>query len=229
MADREPDPARRKAMLTFMIVGAGFAGAELDGALNDLVRGALFSYPNLTPTDVNVVVVHPHDHILPELSRALGDYALQRMTARGVTFKLKTHLVNAQGGVVRLQPQEDIRTETLIWAAGSRPHPLVQTLSAGHDSRGALLVDQSLAVSGLADIWALGDCARVTDGKTRQLCPPTAQFALREAKTVARNIHASIHHRTLESFHFEALGLLCVVGYQTACAEIKGWRFSGVL
>jgi NADH dehydrogenase len=229
LADREPDPARRKAMLTFVIVGAGFAGAELAGALNDLVRGALLSYPNLTPADVQVIVVHAHDHILPELSPSLGDYALQRMTARGVTFKLKTRLINAQGGVVRLQPQEEIRAETLIWAAGSRPHPLVQTLPAAHDPRGAILVDHCLAVPGLAGIWALGDCARVTDGKTGNPCPPTAQFALREAKTVAQNIHASIHQRPLKPFHFDALGLLCVVGYQTACAEIKGWRFSGFL
>jgi NADH dehydrogenase len=151
------------------------------------------------------------------------------MIARGVTFKLNTRLVNAQEGVVRLQPQEDIRTETLIWAAGSRPHPLVQTLSAAHDPHGAILVDHTLAVPGPAGIWALGDCARVTDGKTGKPCPPTAQFALREAKTLAHNIHASIHHRPLKPFHFEALGLLCVVGYQTACAEMKGWRFSGFL
>src|SRR5258708_632357 len=185
LADREPDPARRKAMLTFMIVGAGFAGAELAGALNDLVRGALFSYPNLTPADVNVVVVHAHDHILPELSRSLGDYALQRMTARGVTFKLKTRLVNAQSGGVRLQSQEEIRTETLIWAAGSSPHPLVQTLAAAHDPRGALLVDPCLSVPGLAGIWALGACARVLGGKTGKPCPPTRQFGLRESQTVA--------------------------------------------
>ncbi|HEX4203254.1 MAG TPA: NAD(P)/FAD-dependent oxidoreductase [Ktedonobacteraceae bacterium] len=229
LADREPDPAQRKAMLTFVIVGAGFAGVELAGALNDLVRGALFSYPNLTPADVQVMVVHAHDHILPELSPSLGDYALQRMMARGVTFKLKTRLLDAQEGVVRLQPQEEIRAETLIWAAGSRPHPLVQTLSAAHDPRGALLVDHCLAVPGLTGIWALGDCARVTDGKTGKPCPPTAQFALREAKTLAHNIHAGVHQRPLKPFHFEALGLLCVVGYQTACAEIKGWRFSGFL
>ncbi len=228
LADWESNPAQRKAMLTFVIAGAGFAGAELAGALNDFVRGALFTYPNLTPADVTVMVVHSHDHILPELSRSLGEYALQRMIARGVTFKLNTHLINAQSGVVRLQPQEDIRAETLIWTAGSS-HPLIQTLPTAHDPRGAILVDHSLAVPGLAGIWALGDCAHVTDGKTGKPCPPTAQFALREAKTLAYNIHASMLHRPLKPFHFEALGLLCVVGYQTACAEIKGWRFSGFL
>ncbi len=229
LADREPDPAQRRAMLTFVVAGAGFAGVELAGALNDFVRGALFYYPNLAPDDVQVIVVHSRDHILPELSRSLAQYALERMTARGVTFKLNTRLVEAQEGVVRLRPQEEIRTETLIWTAGVKPHPLVQMLAAAHDPRGALLVDQHLAIPGLAGIWALGDCALVTDAKTGKPCPPTAQFALREADTLAQNIHASIHHRPLTPFHFDTLGLLCVVGYQTACAELKGVRFSGFL
>jgi NADH dehydrogenase len=227
LADREPDPAQRRAMLTFVVAGAGFAGAELAGALNDFVRGALFSYPNLAPDDVQVIVVHSRDYILPELSRSLAQYALERMTVRGVTFKLNTRLVEAQEGVVRLRPQEEIRAETLIWTAGVKPHPLVQTLAAAHDPRGAILVDQHLAISGLAGVWALGDCALVTDAKTGKPCPPTAQFAQREAETLAHNLHASIHHRPLQPFHFDALGLLCVVGYQTACAEIKGVRFSG--
>jgi NADH dehydrogenase len=229
LAEREPDPAQRQAMLTFVIAGAGFAGAELAGALNDFVRGALVSYPNLAPDDVHVVVIHSRDHILPEMSPSLAHYALERMTARGVTFKLNTRLVEAQEGVVRLRPQEEIRTETLIWTAGVKPHPLVQALAAAHDKRGAILVDQHLAVPGLAGVWALGDCALVTDAKTGKPCPPTAQFALREAETLAHNIHASLHHRPLQPFHFDAVGLLCVVGYQTACAEIKGWRFSGFL
>lgn len=227
LADREPDVAQRRAMLTFVVAGAGFAGAELAGALNDFVRGALFSYPNLAPDDVQVIVVHSRDYILPELSRSLAQYALERMTVRGVTFKLNTRLVEAQEGVVRLRPQEEIRAETLIWTAGVKPHPLVQTLAAAHDPRGAILVDQHLAVPGLAGVWALGDCAMVTDAKTGKPCPPTAQFAQREAETLAHNLHASIHHRPLTPFHFDALGLLCVVGHQTACAEIKGVRFSG--
>jgi NADH dehydrogenase, FAD-containing subunit len=227
LADRETDPTQRQSMLTFVIAGGGFAGAELAGALNDFVRGALFFYPSLDPDDVHVVVIHSRDHILPELSRSLARYAFERMTARGVTFKLNTRLVDAQEGVVQLRPQAEIRTKTLIWTAGVKPHPLVQVLAAAHDPRGAIIVDQHLAVPGLAGIWALGDCALVTDAKTGKHCPPTAQFALREAETLAQNIHASIHQRRLSPFHFDALGLLCVVGYQTACAEIKGLRFSG--
>jgi len=121
LADREPDSARRRAMLTFVVAGAGFAGAELAGALNDFVRGALVSYPDLAPDDVQIVVVHPRNSILPELSPSLAQYALEHMKARGVTFKLNTRLVEAQEGVVRLSPAEEIRAETLIWTAGVKP------------------------------------------------------------------------------------------------------------
>jgi NADH dehydrogenase len=226
-ADREIDPEQRQTMLTFVIAGAGFAGAELAGALNDFVRGALPYYPNIPPGEVRVIVVHSRDSILPELTRSLAEYALEHMKARGVTFKLTTRLVDARPGIVFLRPQEEIRAETLIWTAGVTPHPLVQTLPAAHDKRGAILVDSYLAVPDLPGIWALGDCALVTDAKTGKSCPPTAQFALREAYILAHNIHASVLDRPLRPFHFDALGILCVLGHHTACAEIKGLRFSG--
>lgn len=90
-----------------------------------------------------------------------------------------------------------------------------------------MLVDSALAVPGRPGVWGLGDCAAVVDGRTGQSCPLTAQFALREASALARNIHASVRRRPLRPFHFDALGTLCVVGHHTACAEIKGIRFSG--
>src|SRR5262249_53372369 len=89
--------------------------------------------------------------------------------------------------------------------------------------------DKTLAVPGRPGLWAVGDCAAITDARTGQPCPPTAQFALREARTLAHNIHASVRGLPLTPFHFDALGTLCVVGHHTACAEIKGFRFSGLV
>jgi NADH:ubiquinone reductase (H+-translocating) len=90
-------------------------------------------------------------------------------------------------------------------------------------------VDEYLAIPDHDGLWAVGDCAAVTDARTGEGCPPTAQFALREAYTLARNIHASVHGKRLKPFHVDGLGTLCVVGHHTACAEIKGIRFSGLL
>jgi len=116
----------------------------------------------------------------------------------------------------------------LIWTAGVRPNPILEEMPIPRDRRGAVLVDAQLRVSDTPGVWAVGDCALVTDAVTGQPCPPTAQFALREAYTLAHNIHASVAGHALRAFHFDALGTLCVVGHHTACAEIKGLRFSGL-
>ncbi len=219
-ADNEADPARRQEILTFVVAGGGFAGVELAGSLNDFARGILADYPNLRPEELRIVLVHARDHILPELSESLGDYALERMKARGVTFKLNARLADARPGVVVLKPEEEIRAQTLVWTAGNTPNPLLKDLQVEHDRRGAVMADHTLAVQGHHGLWAIGDCAAIIDAKTGKPCPPTAQYALREATTLAHNIHASIKGRPLKPFHFDSLGGLCVVGHHTACAEL---------
>jgi len=227
-SDREPEATRRRTLLTFVVAGGGFAGAELAGALNDFTRGMLAYYPNIRSEEVRVIVVHSRDRILPELSEPLAWYALERMAARGVTFKLNARVADARPGVVVLKPYEEISCDTLVWTAGTRPHPLLQSLPCARDARGAVVVAPTLAVAGQQGVWALGDCASVPDLVTGQTCPPTAQFALRQAKVLAGNVHAAAHGAPPRAFRFAALGSLCVVGHHTACAEIKGFRFSGL-
>ena len=234
-ADRETNPAARKPLLTFVIAGGGFAGVELAGALNDFARGILADYPTLLREEVRVILVHGRDHILPELSESLGRYAQQRMEARGVEFRLNTRLTDARPGVVVFSDGE-VPAETLVWTAGTAPNPLTKSLPLQRDKRGAVIVDATLAVPGHAGVWALGDCAAAVDAKSGKPCPPTAQFALREAAALAKNIRASLEGRTARGFHFNSLGALCVVGHQTACAELtipfirdEAMRFSGLL
>jgi NADH dehydrogenase len=236
LADREPDAIKRREWLTFVVAGGGFAGVELAGALNDFARGVLADYPNLGPEDVRIILVHARDRILPELSEPLARYARERMAERGVTFKLETRLADVRPGKVILNPVEEIPAQTLVWTAGTAPNPMLERLPCEKDKRGAVVVDSMLRVPGHHGLWALGDCAAVTDAKSGKPCPPTAQFALREGRTLARNIHASLHGRTLTPFHFHSRGALCVVGHQTACAELtmpfaraRSVRFSGLL
>jgi NADH dehydrogenase len=234
-ADREPDASQRASLLSFVIAGGGFAGVELAGALNDFARGILADYPHLNPNELNIVLVHSRDRILPELSESLARYAQKKMEARGVKFRLNARLVDTQPGVVVLSDGE-MRARTLVWTAGTAPNPLLKAQPFERDKRGAVKVDFTLAVPGHPGVWALGDCAAVNDAKTGKPCPPTAQFAIREAATVARNIAAQLGGRPLKHFHFDSLGALCVVGHQTACAELsvpfarsKSVRFSGLL
>jgi len=234
--DRQPDRSLRQEMLTFVVAGGGFAGVELAGALNDFTRGILADYSNLDQNELQIILVHSRERILPELSEPLGVYALERMRARGVTFKLNTRVADASPGRVLLSSKEEIPTQTLVWTAGTSPNPLLKTLLAEKDRRGAVIVDSNLAVPEFPSLWAVGDCAAVTDAKTGNPCPPTAQYALREAHTLARNIYASLHGKPLRPFHFNSLGSLCVFGHHTACAELavpfvsgKSARFSGLL
>ncbi len=232
-AERATAPEERRTLLTFVVAGGGFAGAELAGALNDFARGIVVDYPTLRNDDVAVILVHSRDRILPELSSSLAQYALNRMRARGVTFKLNVRVRDATAASVELDSGETIATATLVWTAGTTPHPLLRALGLPCDKRGAVLVEPTLAVKQHANVWALGDCAAVTDARNGAPCPPTAQFAIREAATVAANIHATIEARSLTGFHFNSLGALCVVGHQTACAELRvpgfkeAVRFSG--
>ena len=155
-ADAEPDTVKRRALLTFVIAGGGFSGAELAGALNDFARGMLADYPDLSADDLRVIVVHSRDRILPELSEGLAAYALERMRARGVTFKLNARVVDARRGCVTIQVKgeddgtggehEEIATATLVWTAGSAPSPVLKKLAAEHDKRGAIVTDATMAV-----------------------------------------------------------------------------------
>ena len=234
-ADKESDPGIRSRLLTFVVAGGGFAGVELAGALNDFAHSILADYRNLTNDELQIILVHSRDRILPELSEELARYALKKMAERGVIFRLNTRLTDAGPGKVILS-DGSISADTLIWTAGTIPNPLLKKLPIETDKRGAVVVDTTLAVLDRPGLWAIGDCAVVTDARTGKACPPTAQFAIREAAVLARNIHASLEGRPVGSFHFDSLGALCVIGHQTACAEItvpfarsKSFRFSGLL
>jgi NADH dehydrogenase len=232
-ADRESDLERRRELLTFVIAGGGFAGVELAGSLNDFARGILADYPNIGTEELQIVLVHSRSTILPELSESLGRYAQDSMAERGITFRLNCRLTDYLDGAVALSDGH-VRARTLVWTAGTAPNPLLRTLGVETDKRGALIVDNTMAVPNHAGAWAVGDCASLKDAKSGNPCPPTAQFALREARVLAHNIRAATKGYKLDGFHFDSLGSLCVVGHHTACAELtvpfardKSMRFRG--
>jgi NADH dehydrogenase len=235
LADHESEECIRRQLLTFVIAGGGFAGVELAGAINDFARGILADYPHLRQEDVNVILVHSRDAILPELSHALGAYARRSMEARGIHFELGRRVTDARPGLVVLDDRE-IPAHTLVWTAGTIPNPLMRETGLEVDRRGAVRVNTTLAIPGHCGLWAIGDCAAVVDAKSGRSCPPTSQFALREGRVLARNIKATIQDKRLEDFHFDSLGGFCIVGHHTACAELnlpwpirKAVRFSGLL
>jgi NADH dehydrogenase len=218
---------RRAALCTIVVAGAGFAGVETIGALNDFAREALRFYPHLGASDLRLALVHSGDEILPELDPRLGAYARERLAARGVEIHLAKRVSAFDGDCVELSDGTKLATRTLVWTAGTAPHPLLAAVACPKEG-GRLRVDRQLRVASLPGVWALGDCAWVPDAAGRPH-PPTAQHALRQAALVARNVRAELSGAALAPFEFATLGQLATIGRRAGVAQVFGFRFSGWL
>jgi NADH dehydrogenase len=229
-ADVEPDEVKRRRLLTFVVAGAGFAGVELVASLFDLAHSVLRYYPDIPRHELRFMLVHSRSRILPELTPELAAYAQRKLEARGLEFRLGVRVAGARPDKVLLNDGSELDTCTLVWTAGNQPHPLLKTLPAELDRRGAVVTDSRLQVKGLPNVWAAGDCAAIPDiDNEGQPFPPTAQHALRAGKMVADNIAAVLRGQSPQPFRFKALGLLVSLGHRTAAAEIFNIRFSGLL
>jgi NADH dehydrogenase len=229
VADNLTDPAERAAVLTVVVAGAGFAGVETIGAVNDLLREAMKFYPRLSPEMLRVVLVDPGDHILPELGASLGHYAQEGLTRRGVEVRLTTRVASYDGREVALQDGTKIPTRMLIWTAGITPPPLLSGLPCVTQG-GRIVTTACLEVEGWPGVWALGDCALVPDALAPgKFCPPTAQHATRQASVLASNVAAALRGRAPQPFRFKIIGLLATIGRRTGVAQILGFRFSGIV
>ena len=228
-ADFETDPVRKQQMLTFVVVGGGFAGVELIGGLNDFGRGMLPNYPSLTQDDLRFVLIHTQEVILPQLSRELGLFAQEKMEARSVEFILSTRVTDARPGVCVMGDRE-ILADTIIWTAGNRPSPVIAKLGVEVTRRGQIPVAVTMQSAERPNLWAAGDCAQIPDPNNEgKFYPPTAQHALRQGKLLGKNVAAAVRGEPLKPFSFKTLGSLAALGHQLAVAEISGYRFSGFL
>jgi len=229
LADNQADETERKTTLTVVIAGAGFAGIETAGAVNDFLREAMKFYPNLKENMPRVVVADPGDHILPELGVSLGRYAQERLARRGVEVRLKLKVAGYDGKEVALDDGTKIATRMLIWTAGTTPPPLLSTLPCAKQ-RGRIVANDCLQVSDWSGVWALGDCALVPDAlNPGKFYPPTAQHAIRQAAVLANNIVAAMRGQVPQPFKFKIIGLLATIGRRHGVAEIFGWQFSGYI
>jgi NADH:ubiquinone reductase (H+-translocating) len=220
-AAANPDPAH----LSFVFVGAGYAGVEALAELSDLVREALRYYPALRGVPQRWVLVDAAPKILPEIPARLGEYAAHELARRGVEIRVSTTLESVDADAATLSDGERIPTHTLVWTAGVRSNPILAGLGLPLDERGRVLVDELLRVRGTEHVWALGDCAAVPNTATPgAVDPPTSQHALRQARRLARNLTG-----TPQPYHYRMLGQVATLGRNKGIAEIPGFRLRGFL
>jgi len=218
----ENDPVNRDRHLTFVFVGAGYAGVEALSETHQLVHDALAHRPGLRARQVRWILVNSGPKILAEIPSTLGGYADRLLRRRGVEVLTGTTLRAADASSVTLSDGRRIACDTLVWTAGVTPNPGVGQLGLPIDENGRILVDQTLRVPGRSDIWALGDCARVPNTATERPDPPTCQHALRQARHVA----ASLRGRA-GVYRYASVGEGATLGRDRGIVRIRGLHLRG--
>ena len=222
----------RKKLMTFVVVGGGFSGVEVVGELNDFVReSAKEYYPHIDEKAIRVILVHAEEKILPELGEELGDFALQKLKENGIEVILNSPVTGIKGNnVVELNDGKiTIPTYTLVWTAGVKPSQLITHIRCQHDKKDRIIINYYLQVSNYHDVYALGDCASLTDPHTMEPYPPTAQVAIRQGDLVAKNIICDItkHGKGMATFDYKLKGLMAKIGKRTGVAKIFVFKLHG--
>lgn len=221
-ADAAEDDDARRAQLSFVFVGAGYAGVEALAELSDLVDDAMRHYPRLAGVPRRWVLVDAAPKILPEIPARLGEYAAHELERRGVEIHVGTTLAAVAADEVVLGDGSRIPARTLVWTAGVRANPLLERLGVPLDERGRVEVDELLRVRGQEGVWALGDCARVPNARSGVPDPPTCQHALRQARRLARNLAGDP-----KPYGYRMLGQVATLGRYKGIADVLGIRLRG--
>ncbi len=238
-AENENNPILKKSLLTFVIVGAGFAGIETAGELNDFVLDAKKYYPHIKKEDIRVVVLEAVSFILPGFNEKLASFTLEKLTQRGIEVKLNKKLSSFSGSEVVIEDVSEsnknstnqsvigsILTRTLVWTAGITPVDIIKK-SVFKTNKGGIIVNEFLEAPDFPEVFAIGDCCYLLNPQTNRPYPPTAQSAEAGAKVVAYNLQAIIKNKQKKKFEFSSRGQMAIIGKRSAIATILGLHLHG--
>lgn len=226
MAAHEPDPDRRRPMLTFVIVGGGPTGVEMAGAISELIRLVLLKdYRRLAPREVRVVLLEALNAILPSYPESLQEATMKILRSKGVEVKPGARVEDFDGQRVTLEGGEVIPAHTLLWTAGVRAADLNQKLGARVDRQGRLLVEPTLNLPGRPEVYGIGDAVYLELGGAS--LPMVAPTAVQMGDHAARNVVRSISGKPPLKFQYKDPGALATIGRNAAVANVHGLRFKG--
>jgi len=230
-AGQTSDPDLQQKLMTFTVVGGGFAGVETIGEINHLIReSAARMYPNINPEKINMILVSSKAGILPEVSESLSKKAMAYLKTQGVQILTNTKAIDADEDYVMLDNNEKISCTTLIWTGGVTVDPVVSELKCEHEKSGKVQVDKYLRLIGYPNIFALGDCAEIIDTATGKPYPPTAQHAIHQSHTVSHNLKVALTGKgNLDSFSYHSKGMMAIIGKRNAIVSIFGYNFQGII
>lgn len=226
------DPELRKRLLTFTVVGGGFAGIEALAELEDMTRDACRYYENIKPEDIRWVLVEASGRILPEVRETLGVWTAEQLEKRGIEVYLSTAAKSFEDGHVVLSDGTEFDSDTIIWTAGVKANPVLANSDLPTDKRGRLQATAALQVVGHPDVWTAGDVAAVpdlsrTESDPTATCPPNAQHAVRQARHLSKNIIRSLRGGTPTDYYHKNLGAVAGLGLHKGVADAMNLKIKG--
>ncbi len=233
-AERENNPDMIRALLTFVVVGAGPTGVELAGALAEIARETLRgNFRNIDPTSARIIIVEGRERVLPSYHPGLSEKAAESLRKLGVEVRTDTFVTEILPRSIRVcigEDCEDLPARTVLWAAGVQASAMGSQISratgAQLDRFGRVVVEPDLTVSGRPEILVLGDLAHFAHQGQEPL-PGVAQVAMQQGDYAARLIRARLKGRNLRPFRYRDYGSMATVGRHAAVAELGPVRLSG--
>ena len=225
-AEREPDPVRRKALMTFVVVGGGPTGVEMAGAIAEIARFSLArDFRHIDTRDAKVILVEAGTQLLAAFPDRLSRHALRDLERLGVEVRFGKPVTAIAPGAVTVG-DEIIPANTVVWAAGVQASPLGRSLGVELDRAGRVLINPDLSVPGHPEIFVIGDMASLKDARGRPL-PGVAQVAMQQGAWAAANIVRAIEGKPARPFRYRDLGNMATIGRNSAVADIRGLRLTG--
>ena len=229
--EQESDPALRRRLGRFIVVGGGFSGVEVAGELADYLQSARRFYPRVGADELSVTLLQDIDRLLPELPPALGAAAARSMRARCIDLRLGARAASVNADGVLLASGEFIDGATVVCTVGTMPNRLVELLKASQGlptQRGRIETGADLSVAAVPGLWALGDCALVPNALTGQQSPATAQFAVAQAHQLAANLVRRLRHQPTLPFSCKNRGMIASIGHMKGVAQVYGMNIMGL-
>ncbi|MEX2197112.1 MAG: NAD(P)/FAD-dependent oxidoreductase [Thermoleophilaceae bacterium] len=228
IAETLDDPQQRREYLTFVFVGAGYAGLEGIAELQNYVADVIDRYPRCRLDGTRWVLVEALDRVMYEIPAPLAEFASRELRGRGIEIRTSTRLDSLDARSATLSDGERIPTRTVCWTAGVKPPPVVGELGLPLTDGGRIDADETLRVRGHESVWAIGDAAAVPDpARKGKPCPPTAQHAIRQGRLVADNVAAALGRGRIRKFRYRTLGVFVDMGQHEAVATMAFVRLRG--
>lgn len=235
-ASNLPQGPARERLLTFVVIGGGFAGIETFAEMRSLVSYLLRYYPDIAFDETHFHLIEAMGRIMPEVSLPTSEWVIANLDKRGAKIHLNTQLLSAEDGKVELSSGESFESDVIVWTAGVMAHPFVRNTDLPLDDRGRIMAKASLQIVDgeklVVDAWTAGDGSAVPDlsgGGVGGYCVPNAQHAVRQAKLLAKNIVASLRNQPVVDYFHKNMGAVAGLGVGYGVFQYKNLAVKGLL